>query len=45
MIKYDRMNMIEKATYALGSIEKREAMLIYNTKARKTQDNTVEYVI
>lgn len=45
MIKSNRMNREDGATYAFGSIHKREAMLIFNNKERLTQDKTIEYVI
>ncbi|MDF2540566.1 MAG: hypothetical protein K0S47_284 [Herbinix sp.] len=31
--------------YALGKIDRREAMLLYNTKTRKTPEKTIEYFI
>jgi hypothetical protein len=44
-VKADLMNRKAGAYYALGPIEIREAMLIYNTMTRKTEENSIEYII
>ena len=44
-IKANLMNHNNGVPYALGTVNMREAMLIYNTDTRKTQEKTVEYII
>jgi hypothetical protein len=44
-IKAQRMNRQDTVSYALGKIEQREAMLLYNSTTRTTPDSTIEYVI
>ena len=44
-IKGEIMNRDEGSLYAFGAKEKRQAMLIYNTDTRKTQEKTIEYII
>jgi hypothetical protein len=44
-VKAKLMNRKELVSYALGPIEIREAMLIYNTATRKTEENSIEYII
>lgn len=43
-VKISIMNGTGKANYALGKIDTRESLLIFNTKTRKTMDN-IEYFI
>ncbi|GAA4298229.1 C39 family peptidase [Anaerocolumna aminovalerica] len=44
-VKAELMNRKEPVSYAFGPVEIREAMLIYNTTTRKTEENSIEYII
>lgn len=44
-VKRDLLNRKDGVIYALGPIEIREAMLIYNKVTRKTEENSIEYII
>lgn len=44
-VKMNVMNDENDGFYALGSIEGREAMLLYNTNMRKTPEKSIEYFI
>lgn len=41
----ERLNEQSENMYALGKIEEREAMLLFNTKTRKTPERSIEYFI
>jgi hypothetical protein len=41
----ERLNEQSMNMYALGKIEEREAMLLFNTKTRKTPERSIEYFI
>jgi len=45
IIRADIMNHNDGVTYAMGTTDKRQAILIYNTDTRKTQEKTIEYII
>lgn len=44
-VKMDIFNEESTKTYAFGKIENREAMLLYNSKLRKTPEKSIEYFI
>ena len=45
LVKPEIMNSDFERSYSLGTLDMREAMLIYNTDTRKTPENTIEYMI
>jgi len=45
VVLIDTLNATEIRHYAMGPVETREAMLIYNQRTRQTENNAVEYVI
>lgn len=45
ILHMDAINSLSKDYYALGDVEGREAMLLYNTNTRITQEKTIEFFI
>jgi hypothetical protein len=45
LVAFDVFNREENTPYALGPLEKREAVILYNTNTRKTPERTIEYFI
>lgn len=45
LISFDVLNQEKKNPYAFGPKETREAIILFNTKTRKTPANTIEYFI
>ena len=43
-VTYDVLNSFEKKNYAMGHIDKRESVILYNQKTRLTMDS-LEYII
>lgn len=44
-VAYEIFNKEENLPYALGPIEGREAVILFNTNTRKTPENTIEYFL
>jgi hypothetical protein len=44
-VAFGLMNREEKGPYALGPIETREAVILYNSQTRKTPEKTIEYFL
>ncbi len=44
-VAYKNINSEGKGAYALGPLDIREATILFNTKTRKTDQNTIEYFI
>ncbi|MBP1754885.1 MAG: hypothetical protein H6Q59_1283 [Firmicutes bacterium] len=44
-VKFTRMNEEGENFYALGAVQGREAMLVYNVNVRKTPEKSIEYII
>lgn len=44
-VGYELFNNTGKGVYALGPVETREAVILFNQKTRKTAGNTIEYFI
>lgn len=44
-VPMDRLNEIQPLMYALGKVEDREAMLLFNTNTRKTPERSIEFFI
>jgi hypothetical protein len=44
-VTFENFNQEKKGVYALGPLETREAMLLFNVKTRKTPEKTIEYFI
>jgi hypothetical protein len=45
LVDFELFNREEDASYALGPVKNREAVLIYNTNTRQTPENTIEYFL
>lgn len=45
LIAYEVFNREEDLPYALGPVEKREAVILFNTNTRKTPERTIEYFL
>lgn len=44
-VTFQRLNDTGKGYYAMGQIDTREAVILFNTKTRKTPERTIEYFI
>lgn len=44
-ISFSVFNSLEKGTYAMGPVDTREAVILYNTNTRKTPERTIEYFL
>ncbi|MDR0905200.1 MAG: peptidase C39, partial [Oscillospiraceae bacterium] len=44
-VEMDHLNAEGKSIYALGEIKNREAVILFNTKSRKTPERTIEYFL
>jgi hypothetical protein len=44
-VTFDAFNAEDEGDYTLGSNQKREAVIIYNTRTRKSPEKTIEYFI
>lgn len=44
-VKIDIINKEDNGFYALGEVQGREAMIIYNTNTRRTPEKSIEYII
>ena len=45
LVKQELFNREGKTPYAFGSIDTREAVILFNTSTRKTPENTIEYFL
>ncbi|MDR1639939.1 MAG: peptidase C39 [Clostridiales bacterium] len=45
LVSFEVLNSRQKETYALGPIETREAILLFNSFTRRTPERTIEYFI
>jgi len=45
LVAGELMNSEENLPYALGPLDKREAVLLFNTATQKTSENTIEYFL
>jgi len=45
LINFEVFNSEDNTPYALGPVEKREAVILFNTNTRKTPEKTIEYFL
>lgn len=45
LVKMKAFNATDKSNYGMGEMKLREAMLLFNTNTRQTEERTIEYMI
>ena len=45
IVPVEALNAASKENYAMGVLEGREAMLLFNKLTRRTEENSIEYLI